>query len=492
MSLHRTVDAGAKIQEPLLRRRDDLREYPLSLHQQHMWFQCQLDPRSTLYNVGILMKISGPLDIETFLKALQNTVDRHEALRTVFKLSGDRPVQQVLSKVTIQCPIRELPVLRPEDVDEKPWSRMEALGKNIFDLCVGPLFGAELLRCGEQAHYFFFTYHHLILDGFYSGQLIQEVASTYDRLRRGEMPPPAPRIRYGDFSAWLQERWHGGYLRGQADFWQKQLREPLPKFDLPGARSGPFPRPLRSQHTLQAGPELVAKLRGIGKRSRTTLFRVVMAALTLFLSRLTKIDELMFDIDFSGRPREMGHTIGFFANTLPVRLHAPEQERFCDLLHSVDSQLRQVSENREFPVRQLARKLKGRRDPTRPLSSVVVAQLGPLDWMVGELHLTGSMFVTASIHDLWLGVMEREEALEICFGYSQELFERDRVAGWVMCFKKLLEEVAACPEASLARLAAASGMEHDGLASATPATAALAGVNFDAIPNPGERGHWSI
>jgi hypothetical protein len=478
--------------EPLLQRRAELCEYPLSLNQQHMWFQCQLDPESTLFNVGARMAIYGALDVECFLHAVQNTVDRHETLRTVFTLSGDIPVQQVRNKVTIQCPIHDLPLLRPVDGTEKSWSRMGALGKRGFDLCAGPLFRTELLRCEDRTHYFIFAYHHLILDGFYSGQLMQEIASSYDRLRQGGSLPTAPKFQYGDFCVWMQERWKQGELDRQAAFWREQMREPLPEFNLSAQRSATFPRPLRSQLSLLVGPEQVTKLRDIGKQSRTTLFRVVIATLGLFFARLGKINELMFDIDFSTRPREMGHTIGFFANTLPVRFQVQAEASFQDLLRTVDLQLRQVSDNREFPVRQIARKLKTRRDPIRPLSSVVVAQLGPLDWQVGELQLTGSMYVTASIHDLWLGVMEREDTLEINFGYSEELFERDRITRWVVWVKRLLEEIVLSPESTILQLSTLSGIEQDALQPTNRPMVDRAGITFEEIPNPGELGHWNV
>jgi hypothetical protein len=489
---HLSDNPGVEEHQPQLQRRSGGHEYPLSLSQQHMWFQCQLDPQSTLFNVGARMAISGPLEVEIFRQALQITVDRHETLQTVFTLSGDTPVQQVMRGVTVQCPIRELPLVRPLDGNEKSWSRMGSLGKIGFDLCAGPLFRGELLRCGERKHYFVFAYHHLILDGFYSGQFMREIASAYDCLRQGEPAPLAPRLQYGDFCIWMRERWDRGDMSRQAAFWQEQLREPLPEFGLPAQRSAPFPRPLRSQLTLPVGKELVTKLRHIGRQCRTTLFRVVVATLGLFFARLGKTNELMFDIDFSTRPREMGRTIGFFANTLPVRFQVHEAQSFCDLLRAVDSQLRQVADNREFPVRQLARKLKARRDPTRPLSAVVVAQLGPLDWRVGELHLTGSMYVTASIHDLWLGVMEREDTLEINVGYSEELFERELIAKWVICVKKLLDQVAASPEESNSQLCELAEIVQGALQPTNRATAEREGINFDEIPNPGDSGHWNV
>ncbi len=201
---------------------------------------------------------------------------------------------------------------------------------------------------------------------------------------------------------------------------------------------------------LNAG--VVKSLRDIGRQARTTLFRVMLATFTLFFSRMSETGELMLDIDFSTRPREMGHSIGFFANLLPVRFKVNKEETFLDLLRAVDLQVRNVSANREFPVRQLTRKLKNRRHAMQPLSPIVVTQLGELDWSLGGLHLTGSIYVTASIHDLWLGVMERDDDLEVILAYSHELFDRNRAREWADWVEKTVHRVVARPDVPVSQL----------------------------------------
>jgi NRPS condensation-like uncharacterized protein len=457
-----TDDTAVDGHEPLLQRLVERREYLLSLNQQYMWFECQLDPESCLYNLGIQMTVSGPLNVEIFLQAIQNTVDRHETLRTVFATCEDIPVQKVLSKVTIQCPIRELSHLLEAESRDEVSSRKIALAKDSFNLAVGPLFRTELLRYGKVKSYFLFAYHHLILDGFYCGQLMQEIASTYDRLCRGELPPPAPNFQYGDFCVWQRECLNRGSLAQSEAFWREQLREPWPELHLPAIRSAPVPRTVKSDVYVLVGSELVERLRAIGKRYHTTLFRVILATLTMFFSRLTESDELMFDIDFSTRPREMGHAIGYFANLLPVRFKVSVDESFDHLLRTVDLQLRKVTANRGFPIRRLSRKLRKNRDPIRPLSPVVVTQLGELDWTMGELRLTGGVYhPTATVHDLWLSLKEWRDAFGLVFGYSDDLFDRDRITQWSVWVKKLLEEVAARPEAPILQLSISSGMRQD-------------------------------
>jgi surfactin family lipopeptide synthetase A len=449
---HCHVETGAKA-EPVLRRHTGRTEYPLSLNQRHMWFQCQLDPESSLWNLGAKMSVRGPLDVPVFVQALQIMVDRHEILRTVFVLAGDAPVQRVLDHVTVECPVRDLPGnLSPRKIDDMAWERITRVADPVYELSTGPLFRTELLRAGEDQYYFIFGFHHLLLDAFYSGQFMRELISTYDLLRRGGPGPEMPSMQYGDFCVWQDERWNQGLMAGTADFWREQLHEPLPELQFPADPSVPFPRIVKSQVSFNLNAGIVKKMRDIGRQSRTTLFRVVLAAFTLFLSRFSDSDELLVDIDFSTRPREMGHTIGFFANLLPVRLRARAEDTFIDLVRAVDSQLRDVNANREFPVRQLTRKLKGRRSSIQPLSPVVVTQLGELDWSLGGLHLTGTIYVTASIHDLWLGVLERADDLEIIFAYPDELFDHERLREWAASVERLLERVIAAPDEPLALL----------------------------------------
>jgi Condensation domain len=437
---------------PILERHTGSREYPLSLNQQHMWFQAQLDMESNLWNLGAKMIVKGPLDVASFVQAIQNTVDRHEILRTIFTVSDDVPVQQVTA-LKVECTVRDLPSgLSTRDLENKVWTLLSELADPVYDLAVGPLFRAGLLRASDEQHYFIVGFHHLLLDAFYSGQLMKEIITAYDLLRRGEALPPAPGLQYGDFCVWQQERWSQGLMAETTAFWREQLQEPLPEIDLPVDSMVPFPRVVKSQVALKLNAGITKKLREIGRQARTTVFRVMLATFTLFFSRMSETGELILDIDFSTRPREMGHTIGFFANLLPVRFKVHGEETFLELLRAVDLQVRNVSANREFPVRQLTRKLKNRRHAMQPLSPIVVTQLGELDWALGDLHLTGSIYVTASIHDLWLGVMERDDDLEVILAYSHELFDRTRAREWADWVEKTVHRVVAQPNVPVSQL----------------------------------------
>ncbi len=439
--------------QPVLKRHVGRRDYPLALNQQHMWFQCQLDLESTLWNLGAKMRVAGDLDVQIFVQAVQNTVDRHQILRSVFVVSDDdSPVQRVLDYVQVDCPLHQLPPdLAGRELENEIWTRLSALADPVYDLETGPLFRSALLRCSDDLHYFIFAFHHLLLDAFYSGQLMKEIVAAYDLIRRNASLPPDPPLQYGDYCVWQDERWTQGHMEETSRFWQEQFAAPLPELQLPTDPSVPFPRVVRSQIGLKLNANAAKRLREIGRQAKTTVFRVMLATFALFFSRFSDDGGVVLDIDFSTRPREMGHTIGFFANLLPVKLQINKDETFLDLLRAVDRQLRDVSANRDFPVRQLTRKRKGHH-AMQPLSPIVVTQLGVLDWSVSGLHMTGQIYVTASIHDLWLGVLERDEDVEVTLAYSHELFDRERARKWASWMETTVDQVIDFPDVPVSEL----------------------------------------
>src|SRR5262249_58261102 len=66
---------------PIVRREGDRSTAELSFAQQRLWFLSQLEPGNPFYNVPTVVRLSGPLDIAAFQRALNAIVQRHEALR---------------------------------------------------------------------------------------------------------------------------------------------------------------------------------------------------------------------------------------------------------------------------------------------------------------------------------------------------------------------------------------------------------------------------
>ncbi|HEV2734116.1 MAG TPA: AMP-binding protein, partial [Longimicrobiaceae bacterium] len=71
------------------------RRFPLSFSQERLWFLHRMAPASGLYNIPVVLRLSGGLDVGTLERALSTVVRRHEALRTVFAEADGVAVQVV-------------------------------------------------------------------------------------------------------------------------------------------------------------------------------------------------------------------------------------------------------------------------------------------------------------------------------------------------------------------------------------------------------------
>ncbi|MET7938472.1 AMP-binding protein, partial [Streptomyces sp. NPDC005322] len=86
--LARLVDArrDTGVRRPALVAAERPEVLPLSFGQQRMWFLNQLDEAGAdaAYNVPLVLRLSGELDLSALESALGDVADRHESLRTVF------------------------------------------------------------------------------------------------------------------------------------------------------------------------------------------------------------------------------------------------------------------------------------------------------------------------------------------------------------------------------------------------------------------------
>ena len=67
-------------------RRTSNEALPLSFAQQRIWFLDQFAPGSPYYNVDNALRIRFPLSVDALERSYNETVRRHEALRTTFQL----------------------------------------------------------------------------------------------------------------------------------------------------------------------------------------------------------------------------------------------------------------------------------------------------------------------------------------------------------------------------------------------------------------------
>ncbi|MCP3468521.1 condensation domain-containing protein [Bradyrhizobium sp. CCGUVB23] len=333
------------------------REAPLvlSFAQQRLWFLAQLDETSTTYHMPLAWRLRGVLDRSAWQRSLDRVLARHEALRSIFVASEGKPSVEVLP------PDAGLPVIEHDlqgmpDADEALLDLCQEEARTPFALARGPLIRGRLIRLSDEEHVFLLTQHHIVSDGWSLGVLARELSQLYRAFEAGQDDPLPPlAIQYPDYAAWQRQWLSGERLSNQAQYWRNTLSGAPARLALPTDR----PRPAQQSFAGASVPvvidaDLTRGLRRLSRQHGTTLFTTVLAAWAAVLSRLSGQDDIVIGVPTANRGRrEIEELIGFFVNTLALRLDLSGEPSVAELLERTRRTALAAQEHQDLPFEQV-------------------------------------------------------------------------------------------------------------------------------------------
>jgi len=155
------------------------------------------------------------------------------------------------------------------------------------------------------------------------GVFSQELASLYASASQ-QNPSYLPElpVQYADFAVWQREWLSGAVLDAELTYWKEQLKDAPPVLELPTDRPRPSVESFRGDvASVQLSKELTDRLNALSQAEGGTLFITLLAAFDALLSRYSGQDDIVVGTPIAGRNHaEIAGLIGFFANTLPLRL----------------------------------------------------------------------------------------------------------------------------------------------------------------------------
>ncbi|HYW07517.1 MAG TPA: condensation domain-containing protein, partial [Longimicrobium sp.] len=420
--------------------------HALSFAQQRLWFLEQLGSAGAAYHIPVRLRLRGALDGEALGRALDRIVQRHEALRTTFVEVDGHPVQRIGGG---GFPLLELDLRGCDETEVRRLVAEEAASP--FDLARGPLIRGRLLRVADDDHVLLVTMHHIVSDGWSMGVLTRELGALYSAFTRGEPDPlpPLP-LQYADYAAWQRRRVEGEVLARQADYWTRTLAGAPAVLEVPADHPRPAVQDFAGAFAaLELDAELTAALKALGQRHETTLFMTLLAAWSVVLSRLSGQTDVVIGTPTANRGRpEIEGLIGFFVNTLAVRVDLSDSPSVAELLGRVRTGALEAQQHQDIPFEQVVDLVQPARSMAHsPLFQVMFA------WQNvpgGSLELPGLTLagigdtarVTAK-YDLLLSLGETGGRISGGVEYATSLFERDTVERYLGYLRAVLERMAA-------------------------------------------------
>jgi amino acid adenylation domain-containing protein len=462
--------------------------YPASIGQQRLWFLDQLDRTAgAAYHLAAGLQLRGRLDRGALRATLDAIVARHEVLRTSFVLLDEQPVQRIAPAEVgfhlIEHDLSGLPgAAQQQRVNELSGS--EATER--FDLSTGPLIRGQLLRLGPEEHLLLITQHHIISDGWSIGVMVREVAALYGAFSQGQPNPlPALPIQYADYAVWQRQWLQAEVLHEQVGFWRAHLAGAPGLLELPNDR----PRPAVQSYAggrvrLTLSGRLTTELRRLSQRHGVTLFMSLLTGWAVLLSRLSGQSDVVIGVPVANRQRrELESLLGFFANTLALRVRLEDDPSVTGLLARTRASTLEAYAHQDLPFAQLVEALQ----PVRSLGHNPIFQVMlAFDNAPGEraLSLPGlqvSEFKpprSSAMFDLTLGLRDVGDRIEGVLEYASDLFERASIERMAGHLRTVFESMVADDQQRISAVNLLSQSEREQL---------LVGFNQTQRPYPSKR-----
>ncbi len=434
--------------------RGEIRLQPLTFPQRELWETSPVPAADVANHICCLIEVRGKLTPEDGKGALQQVVQRQEALRVSFLPGKERPLQMIREDGPLSFRFREL---APEQRDPEA---VEDIAREIFhepfDLLQGPLYRVELLRRAEDDHVLVFAIHHAIADGWTLGVFIQELCIAYFQRARGLREPlPTVAQTYTAWGAAERAYWQPSELEARAAFWRAHLaghRRLWSTLEGPNAASGSPQRMVT-----EFSGELADGVRELARRCSATLFSTLLAAFQIALSRWTGADDILVGSPVANRTKQSSHeTMGSYAGIVPIRGTVDHERPFTASVRAAHQASIECFAN-AMPFAELARALG---DAGRPgHNPIFEVRFALQNHPVPDIEMPGlsaklRMRSTGTARFLLAcEITEQENGFEVVWLFRPKLFPHAEVENLSLAFESFLTEACQPVETSVAAVA---------------------------------------
>jgi len=499
---------------------------PQWMAQQNSWVSDPENSDSSAYNYPLLLHVDGPLNREALQGSLDELVQRHATLRSVFEIRGSKLVQVVLAEHACPFQIIDLSDLDESERESHAREIVEREAERPFQFMEEIPFRVVLLCKGEQEHELLIVTHHVVYDDWSGGVLVRELSAIYSALAGGQTSPlPELPVQYGDFVRWSEKKLGEKDVAEHIGFWKERLGDGAifhhvhpdwpagaPSSPQAGARKNaavttgstaarlrPAERALKRGATEEdvLGNELIHALTLWSRRQHGSLFMVLMAGFQCLLHVYSGDQEIGVGTCVANRAQmEFEELIGRFGNHLVVRTNLAGDPSFLEAAARVRESSLAAYGYQEVPFGQVLAQVRGpsKAGCDQVVQAMLVLQNAPKEaWNIPGLDLSWVPVqrpTTKFDLTLWL---RNTKGIDLAIEYNADLFHPRTIQNLLSDYRGILEMMLANPYAHLSQYQAIHKrvMPQDGAvpsastrkaAPAAPPAAATAG-NESELPS---------
>jgi len=316
--------------------------YPLSGSQKGMFLESMSTLKSGIHIEQTVWSLSDNPNLDAFYRAWETVVSRHSALRGAFFQGFDNePLQVIFHQVKIPVEKQNWCHVPEKEQQQKLFTYLESERIKGFPLEKAPLMRLSMIQIATDTWYIIWTYHHILLDGWCINIIFKELLTCFEAYIKGHNIKLEPQRSYRDYIRWLNNM----NLSDAKRFWQQRLKgfkhtTALGQPDQEN-QANKISHSDYNQETIEVSHKVLHNLQSLSRQYHLTLNTVLQGIWGLLLSRYSGNHDVVFGTTVSGRPTDLPGVesiVGFFINTLPIRIEIEPKEPFWNWLKEIQKQ----------------------------------------------------------------------------------------------------------------------------------------------------------
>lgn len=306
----------------------------LSPTQEGILYQTLLQDDPKLYNEVLQFDLIGNLNITLLEESFNEVIQRHSVLRTVFVYENVKFNQQVVinrrkGKVNFYDFTNEV------KKEQLLYESIETISSTKFDLRKDILVRLNVFKLENEKYHIVFSFHHIILDGWSMGIVLNEIFTIYQSKENKEIPQLNNINQYFNYVKKLGKKG----LDEAKKYWQKYLdgydnKNNIPYINRTKAKDGY----LYQELLFEIPEDKTNEVNFFCKKYGVTSNAFYETLVGMLLQRYNNNKDVVFGIVVSGRQMELQYiqnTAGLFISTVPLRVTNEDNCNFVDKVKNV-------------------------------------------------------------------------------------------------------------------------------------------------------------
>ncbi|RFZ90713.1 non-ribosomal peptide synthetase [Mucilaginibacter conchicola] len=432
---------------------------PATEPQMEIWTSCLIggNDASCAYNDFATIILNGPsFNKEAMLQAVQALSDRHEALRSVFSADGANII--VYKNPEVKVDYHDLSAQDDEQNRQFVKNYCRQLAITPLDLINGPLFKIALIKLNDGEHQVVILTHHIVCDGWSMGLVMQDLGKLYSAYAQGQQPnlPAAP--RFSDYAVDEANAKDSPEHIETEQYWIDQFKGSDHLLDVPTDNPRPTPRTFKSTRAdYGLDTALVADLKGLARKTGTSLVTTILASFEVFLHQLTGQDEVIIGLPAAGQSATGNFgLVGHCVNLLPLRSFPHGAQTFANYLKDRKSVVLDAYDHQQYTFGSLLKRLAIPRDPSRlPLVPIMFnIDIGMEDGIafydLKHRYLNNPR--EYETFEIFLNITDNKGTLTFEWSYNTQLFQAATISRFMQEFEYMLRYVIKTPDVLIGKL----------------------------------------